>query len=793
MKTEQIKKEEGINLVDLFVHLLSKWKWYLLSLIICGSLSYYYYYKAPLVYSRMATIMIKDPSNKNIAAGMDRFDNIVNKVNLTNELLQFRSKFIIREVIQRLHIDVDYQVKKKFRLEELYANTPITVEFDSVMPERYIAFEMTIKDEKNIALNKIVGVDKAKESYQIASNGTLTLGGEKLKFHPTSMMSKAWKGQTIYVTKNPISAKVGMYRGSLGVFQDEGSSIINLSIKDSNGARASDFLNTLINIYNEQTIIDKNRISVNSAKFIEDRLKIIEDELGGVENEILDYKLRNNIVSLATTTSQYISKSSAYSDAVVEQETQMKVAQYVKDYLADPENNGGLIPSNSGIGDAEIENQIAQYNTMKLKRDRLLADSSDENPVVEELNRAMHEIRQSVVRAVDNKIVTIDTKRKDAMQQQNFAQGRANDMPVKEHGMLSIQRQQSIKESLYMYLLNKREENALAQTMVDNNARVIDAAEGSYMPISPVRNKIMLLGVLVGLAIPTVIFLFIMFMDTKVHSRKDVQSKTNIPFLGEIPFDPSQSKKWWEKQHEKTEQSSMIRESFKILRTNMTFMGKKEHRMQVITFTSFNEGAGKTYITSNLAKSLADSKKRVVMVDLDVRKRTLSHMFSGRKHIGVTNFLADESLKLDDIIYPVEGCENLDVIYGGQSAPNPAELLLDNRLDEMIEELRKRYDYIIADNVPVGVVADATITNRISDLTIFVVRSGRLDRRQIPDMESLYQEGKLKNMAVVLNGVDPKYRGYGYRYGYGYGYGYGYRYGYGYGEEKKKKRFTFKK
>ncbi len=344
-----------------------------------------------------------------------------------------------------------------------------------------------------------------------------------------------------------------------------------------------------------------------------------------------------------------------------------------------------------------------------------------------------------------------------------------------------------------MYQLNKREENALAQTMIDNNARVIDPAEGSSMPISPERNKIMALGFLLGLAFPSVVFLFIMFMDTKIHSRKDIQGKTNIPFLGEIPYDEEQSRKKKDSfmhlpaliRNDEDTGKSISTESFKILRTNMQFMGKRD-KVQVITFTSFNEGAGKTFISSNLGMSLAESKKKVIMIDMDIRKRSLSHLLSHKKHIGLTNYLADDTIELDEIIFQSDKHENMDIIFGGHAAPNPAELLMDKRLDEMIEELRTRYDYIIADNVPIGIVADAAITNRISDLTIFVVRSGKLDRRQIPDMETLYNEGKIKNMAIVLNGVDPKYRGYGYRYGYGYGYGYGYHYGYG--EEKRKKK-----
>lgn len=382
-------------------------------------------------------------------------------------------------------------------------------------------------------------------------------------------------------------------------------------------------------------------------------------------------------------------------------------------------------------------------------------------------------MRQSYELQVDNMVVSINVKRNDAQHRERRAQSRVASIPAKERQMLSIERQQKIKESLYLFLLNRREENALSQAMADNNARVIDGAEGSDAPISPSRNRILLLGVLVGIALPGIAFLTVLFMDTRVRGRKDIEKAVSVPFLGEIPLDKEAAKRNKGKKetlavHEQGD--DIVSEAFRILRTNMTFMAKKGKAMQVITFTSFNPGAGKTFISHNLALSLVYARKRVILVDLDIRKGTLSRHFG--KHVnGVTNYLSDPTVRADDIIRHME---HFDIIPSGTVAPNPAELLMDDRLDELMDELRTRYDYIIADNVPVGLVADAAIANRIADLTIFVVRAGRLDRRQLPDIEQLYENKQLKNMALVLNGVAPHRRGYGYGYGYGYGNGYGY-------------------
>ena len=573
--------------------------------------------------------------------------------------------------------------------------------------------------------------------------------------------------------------------GNLGIRQEEDeSSILVLSLKDSSPQRAEDVLNTLIAVYNEEAIHDKNQVAINTSEFIRERLIIIEQELGSVESQLESFKQSKQLVEIGSIASRYMGESQAYNADALEQETQLKLAQFIKEYLTEPSKSNDLIPSGTGINDMSVETQISQYNALKLKRDKLVDDSSESNPVVEEMNKTIKALRQSIIRAVDNMITGINMKRGDARSRQAQAQARVSTIPTKERQMLSIERQQKIKETLYLFLLNKREETALSQAMADNNARTIDSVDGPVMPISPVRNSIILLGVLIGIAIPGVVFLMILFMDTRVHSRKDFKGAVSIPFLGEIPQDKEAAKRGHDGIEIATdaEENGMLSESFRILRTNMAFMAKKDKTMKIITFTSFNEGAGKTFTARNLAMSLVFAKKKVVMLDLDIRKGTLSHSFK-RYPIGVTNYLADDSIKVEDIIHHVEGCENLDLIPAGTVAPNPAELLMDERLDAMIAELREKYDYVIADNVPVGIVADASITNRISDLTIFVVRAGKLDRRQVPEMEELYKEGKLKNMAYALNGVDPRYRGYGYRYGYGYGYGYGS----GYGNKRKKK------
>lgn len=767
------KNDQGLNIVDLFMYLASQWKWFLLSILICGGIAWYNYARAPLVYFRSATVIIKDPSNKASTSGLDRFDNFINKVNVANEILQFRSKKLMREVVQRVHADVSYQIKDGLRSNELYNESPVLVSLPDALPEQSFSFTMTLKDAKTVTLSDFSGIE-AKPSYEVALNDTVAIiEGMNVVVTATNYLRDSWLNTPIRVQKLPVESMVNYYKNALGIQQEEEeASILTLALKDSSPARAEDVLNTLITVYNEEAIKEKNQVAVNTANFINERLIIIERELGNVESNLESFKQRNQIVDIASSAGMYMTESQKYNADAMELETQLRLANFIKDYLTDPGKETDLIPSNTGISDMNIENQISLYNAAKLKRDHLIDDSSVNNPVVQELNNSLRAMKQSIIRAVDNMIVSLNVKRNDAQNREMRAQDRVTAIPTKERQMLSIERQQKIKEALYLFLLNKREENALSQAMADNNARVIDGAEGSNAPISPNRNRILLLGLLVGIALPGAVCLAILFMDTRVHGRKDIEGVTSVPYLGEIPLDKEAMKDHRKKVMAVKEQGDdIVSEAFRILRTNMAFLSKKDKPAQVITFTSFNIGAGKTFIARNLSMSLAYLKKRVVMVDLDIRKGTLSRHF-GHYHVGVTNYLSDNTVKVDDIIQHQEG---FDLIPAGILAPNPAELLMDNRLDELMNELRARYDYIIADNVPVGLIADATIANRIADLTIFVVRAGKLDRRQLPDIEKLYQEKKLKNMALVLNGANPERHGYGYSYGYGYGYGYGYK------------------
>ena len=728
-------------------------------------MAYAWYSSTEFTYFKTTTITIKDPENKTYSAALNRYDNLINKVNVTNEIYRFRSHKLMKEVVARTHADVNYKQANRLRYLELYTQAPVTVSFPADFAERGLSFELTVKRDSVVKFT--FGETSA---FEVRLGDTLDVAGTQVVVTPTNFYDKSWYDKTLLIQKLPVSSAAAYFVGRLGVRQEsEEASILKLSMQDASPVRASAVLNMLIQAYNEDVIREKNQVAINTADFINERLIIIENELGGVESDIEAFKRENQILNMESESGSTVGDAQKYGADAIALETQISLAMYIKDYLNDPTKDRDLIPANTGLENPSVVSQIDQYNTIKLRRDKLIEEGSEQNPIVQELNNSLVAMKQSIVRSVDNMIVNLETRYNDAVSQQERARTRVLAIPKKERELLSIERQQQIKESLYLFLLNKREENALSQAMVDNNAQIINETSGSNSPIAPNRTKVLLLGLLLGVALPGVWFLMKLFLDTRVHSRRDIKDAVSVPFLGEIPLDKDHKKKQGSPIVITENGSHAQSEAFRILRSNMAFMKKKEQQMRVITFTSFNESAGKTFVSSNLAVSFALAKKKTIVVDLDIRKGTLSSYMGGRHLVGVTNYLYDSQVEVDDIIIKADKYDGLDFIPAGSKAPNPAELLMDERLDVLIDELRKRYEYVIVDNVPVGIIADATVSNRIADLTIFVVRAGKMDRRQLPELQELYNEKTLANMAIVLNGSEHRNNGYGYGYGYGYG------------------------
>ncbi|OPC46264.1 chromosome partitioning protein ParA [Elizabethkingia anophelis] len=776
-------KEQFINVLDLLKYLLHHWKWFALSILIFGGYFYYQYSKSPFVYSRSEVVMIKTASNTPTTARITR-SSVASSVSVKDEILQLKSKELLRQAIDRTGSDISYKVRYGLREYELYKKSPIYAKVLGKRAEDSYSFVITPIDSRSVIIKNWSKNGNEKEIKVSINQSVKTPFGEVL-IVPSKFYGTDFYGKDIQVTKYPREAMMENFKGKMKIAQmDEDASLLQITMEDQSPERAADIITMLITVYNEVSLEDKNKIAVNTASFIKERLAIIESELGAVESDIENLKIANKGVDVEAAGGMYLSESNQYKTEKTKIETDIRLAEMMRSYLVNKNKRNDLIPNNTGLVDASVEGQIAEYNMALLKRNRLAEGGNTSNPVVMDLDEALGAMRNNIGRAVDNSLRGLAIKQGNAQREENIAQGKVLQIPQKQREMLSVERQHKVKEELYLYLLNKREENALNEAMTDESIRIVDPASGSESPIYPNRLKKIFTGVAVGTVLPAVILLAMLVLNTGVRGRQDLENVLSVPFLGEIPLARNRRQGNGDVLVSQSGRDPLT-EAFRILRTNINFMTKDEHPPKVITFTSFSAGVDKTFSVLNLAATLSYLDKKVVVLDLDLRKGTLSSRTGLLHGKGTSHYLSNPSIKISEILHKSEVAEGVDFIPIGAIAPNPVELLLGKRLDELITELKGMYDYVIIDGVPTGVVADASIIDRVADLTLFIIRIGKMDRRQLPEIEKLYQEKKLSNLAIVLNGL--KLNGYGYGYG-GYGYG---SYGYGYGEEKKKSVFDW--
>lgn len=589
--------------------------------------------------------------------------------------------------------------------------------------------------------------------------------------------------EPLTVSRSGLNSAVSRYSAGLSVaLQSEKTTIVDLTFRDVCIQRAEDILNTVIAVYNENWIKDKNQIAVSTSMFINDRLGVIESELGHVDENISTFKSENLLPDVQAASQLYMTERSQAQSQILTLNTQLSMARYIRNYLTASSSRNQLLPANSGLESANIESQISEYNTLQLQRNNLVANSSEQNPLVVDMDESLRSMRRSIVSSVDNLITTLNTQIRSLEKSDQRATERIAANPSQAKYLLSVERQQKVKESLYLFLLQKREENELSQAFTAYNTRVITPPTGSMIPTAPVKKNILLVGFALGLLIPIVIVFLQETMNTRVRGKKDLEN-LSIPFVGEIPLygKVRRSGLFHKKVTPLTETKVVVKEgsrdvvneAFRVLRTNLEFVSGENGKGQVILMTSFNPGSGKTFLTVNIAATLAIKEKRVLVIDGDLRRGSTS-VYVGSPHHGLSNYLAGKVQRIEDVIVPASEIVRFDVLPVGTIPPNPTELLSGERLQTLLADFRTRYDYILIDCPPIELVADTHIIEKHADRTIFVVRAGLLERSMLPELEALYTEHKFKNMAVLLNGTE----GNGsYRYGYHYGYGSSYYYG----------------
>lgn len=773
---------QSFGLQDMVEMVLKKWYWFVISIILFVGVGVLYIMKTSPVYQRTATILVKDSRKGSGATEMAAFGDLAGfntRRNVDNELFVLQARRLMMEVVQKLGLTVNYTTRVGLRTVDLYRRSPIEVEFVNDNDMGSCSFRIKLLENSfelsEFSRSKQPGVDTSKDAEFMAKAAygepVVTPYGEVI-VKKTLYMEPDYIGRSINVAKRTTEAVATRYRNATkSSVANKMSSIINITLNDIVAKRAEDVINTLIEVYNNDAVNDKQQISEATADFIDVRLAIISKELGSVDSDIKAFKSRNKMVDIETETTKNITESSKLRSEVLNIDNQIEMARFIKEYLNDPDKDYSLIPV-TGIGDGQttssLTSQINEYNELLLRREKLLQNGATNNPVIQQLDGNRVAMKNAILASLDSTIATLDIKLKNVRREQNKTEARINSVPLQEQEYLTIARQQRIKEELYLYLLNKREENAISLAITENTARIVDSAFGHAYPIAPRKPFILLVMVLLGCAVPFVILYLREILDTTVRSRYDIERFTKVPYLGDIPLCQNIGSKRGVAVRENGRDN--ISEAFRIIRTNMSFMNTTDGSQQVILVTSSNEHAGKTFVSTNLAMTLAFSGNKVLLIDLDLRRRTLSkHMGQRNNPIGISKYMSDKNVSVKDIITKSEMHENFDCIYAGLQPPNPAEQLLSSRLDSLIEECRAMYDYIIIDSVPALVIADAIITSRIADLSLYVVREGLLDRRQLPDIDNLYRANKLRNMCIILNAASERSHRYGYRYGYTYG------------------------
>ena len=769
--------DDFIGLQDLWGLFFPRWRWFVLSLVVALGVATLYLMRTPNIYTRSASILVKDDSKGGGSAGaaMSEFNDLgifKNNTNINNELQTLKSPTLMTEVVKRLGLNEVYTMREGLKSVELYKTSPCWVTFDQPS-DQSLSFVIHIQSPTEVTLDDwTLDGESLDETYSVTLGDSVQTAVGSLVVTATAAFQNDWVGKKVRYTRGSVRSYTDRYTAALQAnLSNKEATIIDLSIDDVSIQKAEDILNTLIEVYNEKWVLDKNQIAISTSKFISDRLGVIETELGHVDENISSYKSQHLLPDVQAASSLYMTQSAEYKKQLQALSNQLSTAQYIRRELSGKQIDQPL-PSNSGISSGNIEGQIEEYNKLVLDRNRLIANSSEKNPLVVDLTASLKTLKRTILQSVDNLIVSLNTEMKSIRIQEEATTSQLASNPSQAKYLLSVERQQKVKEELYLYLLQKREENELSQAFTAYNTRVITAPRGSFAPTAPRKTNILMLAFMLGLLTPAVVIFLLENMNTRLRGRKDLE-KLSVPLVGEIPLfiERGQGKKHSAKNTILVQEGNrnIINEAFRVMRSNLDFMQADAHQSQVFLTTSFNPGSGKSFLTINLAMSFVLKGKKVMLIDGDLRHGSLS-TYTGSPKKGLSNYLSGQYSAWQDVAVPCSGYATLSMIPVGVVPPNPTELLESDRLEVLVNSLRSEFDYIFIDCPPIDIVADTQIISRVVNRTLFVLRAGLLERNMLPQLEVLYQEKRFPNLAVVLNATVANQGRYGYRYGYQYGY-----------------------
>lgn len=784
METSNTQNQEltqGIEIgriLDFFALCIRKWWWFVISAIIMCSLAYLFLLRIEPSYGCTASVMIKsDSRSRTVTSRIEAIDMNALKTtsSVDNEIIAIQSVSLMRDVVRRLQLNNLYTTRGRWHSVTLYGKTlPVSVDYLDADDAESCSFKLKLLSGGKFEMDDFKAKDDLPDvTIKGSLFDTLKTPIGRVVVAPAMAYADDLK-MDISCTHAPVNAVAKKYSSKMTAsLNDKKADVFTLNVSDVNPQRAEDLLSMVIAIYNEKWVLDKNQIAKSTSAFIQERLALIEQDLGGVDSDISSFKSANLLPDITAATNLYLSQNSETNKKLLELDNQVNAVAAVRDYMTDDSNKDQLLPSGSNLYGQGLESQIKEYNTIVLRRNSLVLSTSSSNPLVVALDQSIESMRESIIASVENQLQTLTNQRDALVKAEKKTTSKIAVNPSQAKYLISVERKQGVLESLYLYLLQQREQNELNQAFTAYNTRVIDPPIISEKPIAPSKRKVLLVAFIIGLLIPLVYLYLQEMLNTKVRGRKDVENMS-VPFLAEIP---QVKKTTAERAMVKHGSRDIINEAFRVLRTNLQFMMKDGEGAKVVALTSSNPASGKSFIALNLAMSYAIKGKKVLLIDGDMRHCSTSEYLSNPKN-GLSIYLSDDSVTLADVV-TVDEATQLSIIPVGVTPPNPTELLETPRFEQLIDEAKKEYDLIFIDCPPVDVVADASIIAGFATNTIFVIRAGLMSRSMLPLVENYYKEHRFNSMALVLNGTEMS--GSSHRYGYGYGYAYGYGYGYGYG------------
>ena len=791
--------EEKVNYQELLFRYVIHWPWFVASVLICLIGAWGYLYFQIPVYQVSASIIIKD-DKKGGNSGSADLENlglggvITSAQSIDNEIEVLRSKTILKEVVNNLELYITYYDEDEFPRQEMYKTSPVVVNLTAQEADKLsnaALIDMKLASDGGLDVNLKVGLNEYNKRFDklpavfptnvgtfgftlrdSLSNGQVE--GQKEVRHISAVVSQPFgvaKGYQWALTIAPTS---------------KATSVATVSLVNTNIRRGQDFINKLMEMYNRNTNNDKNEVAEKTREFINERIKIIDEELGNTEEKLETFKRNAGLTDISSDAQLAVSGNAEYEKKRVENGTQINLVRDLAKYINNPLNEYEVLPSNIGLTDNGLTTQLERYNELVIERKRLLRTSTENNPMIINLDMSIRAMRANVKTAIDGTLQGLLIVKADLDREASRFSRRISDAPGQERQYVSIARQQEIKAGLYLMLLQKREENAITLAATANNAKIIDepAAEGG--PVSPKPKMIYMIAFVLGVGLPIGVIFLIGLTKFKIEGRGDVEKLTRLPIVGDVPLTAEKTGSITVFEN----QNNLMSETFRNVRTNLQFM--LGNGQKVILVTSTVSGEGKSFISVNLAISLSLLGKKVVIVGLDIRKPGLNKVFNiARKEQGITQYLSNSEKNLMDLVQASDVSKSLYILPGGTVPPNPTELLARDGLDKAIETLKKNFDYVILDTAPVGMVTDTLLIGRVADLSVYVCRADYTRKAEFTLINELAENNKLPNLCTVINGLDLQQKKYGYYYGYGkygkyYGYGKRYGYGYGYGEHKTK-------